>query len=515
MTREQLTKILEKARGKKEQVPNSKAFQEAWKAAALPTSSQNGGKRGIEKEIPLGFEEYKKRHPDYFPEDVPLEKQIEVYLSFTAKQREARQQKEEQLHKLDQAVEQKTTQRAERKRRDFIEQEADQVLREGDPIGFIQEQFSKIHIGDEVIFLGLLASIGSQLCRPSEGIQPGLTGESGKGKTDACRALFHLLPGEYKMRGSFSNKSLFYHLTKPGTILFFDDAARLSEEMQDMIKQTTSAFQEPFLHRTVDRGKPETHELPPRLVFWITSVGGNYQLQFLNRQMNLSVDDSINQDTRVMSVTLDRYQQGDDRFTETEEVLICREVIKILKDQGPITVKIPFTDKIKWSQPKNRRNLPMFLDTVNAFAAIRQMQRERDPSGAVIATMQDFTIARDIWGQIAQEQVGKLSKDDRRLVDCIIKNGKKDSETGFSSLPRSDAKRILGFTDRKMHLILNGNEGVGGMTEKLEGFEVEKGTKTVELPEGGRKTVHCDTLKYCGQLDTFGQFNDVVWLEKD
>jgi hypothetical protein len=215
-----------------------------------------------------------------------------------------------------------------------------------------------------------------------------------------------------------------------------------------------------------------------------------------------------------MSVTRDRYQQGVDRFIDTEEVLIAREIVKILKDHEPVNVKIPFMDKIYWSQPKNRRNLPMFLDTVNSFAAIRQLQRDRDSSGAILANMQDFTLAKDLWAQIAREQVGKLSKDDLRLLNCIVENGEK-SYNGVFSISRSDAKRILGFTDRKMHLILNGNDGVGGLTEKLEGFDLVRGTKTIELREGGHKTVHCDSLEYNGQLDTFGQFNDVVWVLKD
>lgn len=506
-TRPELAKILMKAGGKQNQVPNPKAFKAAWKAAPVVPDLDDEQKILLRE-----LEAFKKNHPEYFPEGTLLKIQLKEFKKIQQSRTLDWAEKKETFHKIDRAVEQKTNERAERKKRDHIDQEADRILREGDPIAYLKEQFSKIHIGDDIIFYGLLASIGSQLCRPSDGIQPGLTGESGKGKTDSCRALYHLLPDEYKMRGSFSNKSLFYHLKKPGTVLFFDDAARLSEELQDMIKQSTSAFQEPFVHRTVDRGIPRELPLPPRLVYWITSVGGNYEMQFLNRQMNLSVDDSTNQDARVMFVTLERYQQGDGRFTDSEEVHICREIIKALKDHEPVTIKIPFTDKIHWNQPKNRRNLPMFLDTVNAFTAIRQLQRDRDPSGAILASPQDFTLAKDLWTGIAREQVGKLSKEDLRLLNCIMENGEK-SYQGIYSIPRNEAKRILGFTARKMHLILNGNDGVGGLNEKLEGFNLEKGTKTIELDGGGHKTVHCDALEYNGALDTFGQFNDIVWLK--
>jgi hypothetical protein len=506
-TRQELFEILKNAGGKKNQVPNPKEFQAAWKAAPVE-HDQNDEQKIVLREL----EAFKKLHPEYYPPETPIEAQLKDYKKQQQKRNQDEAEKRENFKKMDRVVEQKTSDREERKKRDHIEQEADRILREGDPVTYLKEQFSKIHIGDDIIFYGLLASIGSQLCRPSDGIQPGLTGESGKGKTDACRALYHLLPKDFKMKGSFSNKSFFYYPIKVGTILFFDDAARLSEEIQDMIKQSTSAFQEPFIHRTVDRGSPRELPLPPRLVYWITSVGGNYEMQFLNRQMNLSVDDSTNQDERVMSVTLERYQQGDSRFSESEEVHICREIIKTLKDREPVTVKIPFTDEIHWNQPKNRRNLPMFLDTVNSFAAIRQLQRDRDPSGAILASSQDFKLAKDLWTGIAREQVGKLSKDDLRLLNCIMENGEK-SYQGIYSIPRNDAKIILLLTCLNMHLILNGNDGVGGLNEKLEGFNLEKGTKTIELDGGGHKTVHCDSLEYNGALDTFGQFNDIVWLK--
>lgn len=464
----------------------------------------------------LDFQEYKEKHPEYFPSDTPLEKQKAVFKSIRARQRQqktdAAEGRKKGLHALDQSVERKTKDRAERAERNLIEQEADRILREGDPIEFIKEQFSKIHIGDEIIFYGLLASIGSQLSRPSDGIQPGLTGESGKGKTDSCRALFHLLPEDYKMAGSFSNKSLFYHLKKSGTVLFFDDAARLSDEIQDMIKQSTSAFQETFTHRTVDRGAPRDLPLPPRLVYWITTVGGNFELQFLNRQLNLSVDDSTNQDERVMAVTLERYQQGNSRFSISEEVKVCREIFKSLKDRDPVMVKIPYAEKIHWNHPKNRRNLAMFLDTINAFAAFRQYQREQDPEGpgAILANREDFELAKKLWTGISKEQVGKLTKDDLRLLNIIRDYGEK-SHDGIYTITRQLAKKKAGFSDYKMNLIIHGKNGIGGLKEKVEGFDYIRGVKTTG-DEFIKRTVHCDELQYDGSLDVFGEFNDLVWI---
>jgi len=459
------------------------------------------------------FEKYKEKHPEYFPEGTSLKKQHGDFKAILKRREQEKEQKKDTFHKLDQAVETKSKGKAERAERDYIEQEADRILREENPIEFIKKCFFDIHVGDEIIFYGLLASIGSQLCRPSDGIQPGLTGESGKGKSDACRALFYLLPEEYKQSQGFSNKSFFYDQLKPGTVFYFDDAANLKEDIQDMIKQTTSDFQQPYQYRTVYNGNLRKLQIPARLVFWITTVGGNFPMQFLNRQLNLSVDDSTNQDGLVLSATKERYKEGNDRFSDSEKVKICREMIKMLKDRNPVTVKIPFADKIHWNQPKNRRNFPMFLDTVNAFAAFMQHQRDHDGSDAILANREDFNLAKVLWTGISQEQVGKLTKDDLRVLNCIKEKGEK-SHMGIYSIPRQAAKRALGFSDTKMHLIIHGKDGIGGLREKVEGFDLIKGSKSVELTGGGTRTVHCDELEYDGSLDVFGQFSDLVWIDE-
>lgn len=464
------------------------------------------------------FAEYKQIHPDFFTQEQTPEEQLNYFKKMKAQLKrgdaENKESRKKGFQNLDRAVESKAKDKAERAAREEIEQEADRILREGDPINYVKEQFSKIHIGDDTIFAGLAASIGSQLCCNTEGIQPGLTGESGKGKTDACRAFFHLLPEKYKLSGSFSDMSLFYHLKQPGTVLFFDDAANLREKIQDIIKQSTSAFQEKYIHRTIDKsGNARELPLPPRLVYWITSVGGNYEMQFLNRQMNLSVDDTTNQDELVIKSTLERYKEGNFRFTESKEVLICRAIIENLKDHPPVNVKIPFADRIEYQDKRNRRNHPMLLDTICAFAAIRQYQRDRDQDGAILATPDDFDITKKLWNGIGKEQIGKLSKDDLRTLTCIIEHGDK-SYDGTYTIARQIAMSILKFPSKKLHNIIHGKEGVGGLREKVEGFELVKGSKTV-TSDYGNKMVHCDELQYSGTLDIFGQYQDVVWLTEN
>lgn len=72
-----------------------------------------------------------------------------------------------------------------------------------------------------------------------------------------------------------------------------------------------------------------------------------------------------------------------------------------------------------------------------------------------------------------------VTRDDLKLLNFIKDRGQK-SDLGIYSIPRLTAKRLLGFSDYKMDLILNGKNGTGGMKEKVEGFDLIKGSKTTD-----------------------------------
>lgn len=393
-------------------------------------------------------------------------------------------------------------------------EKAKEILESGDPIDFIREEFKKIHIGDEVIFYGLVASIGCQLCTNTEGIQPGLTGESGKGKTDSCRGLYHLLPDRYKRKGSFSDTALFYDPDlMPGMVIFFDDAGNMDDFLKDVIKQTTSQYQERFERNVTVKFNIRKQSLPPRICYWITSVSGAYEDQFLNRQLNLSIDDSANQDAEVMAAILKAATTGRYRFEITENVLVCRLIFEILKDRAPVCVVIPYGEKFDWKNPQNRRNLPMFLDTIRAFAAIRQDQREVDDDGKIIASIQDFTDAKKIWSARAHEQVGKLTRDQERVLRATKEFGETGS-TGVYEIDRPDLQKAIGWHSGKLSRAIEGVKGAGGLTDKVPGFWVTDEMKVIDLRGGDKRSIKYQRIHYDGTLDIFEHFSEIVTLQE-
>jgi DNA-binding MarR family transcriptional regulator len=392
--------------------------------------------------------------------------------------------------------------------------EAQEILERGDPVRFIEETVHEIHVGDNILIKSLISNIGCQMCINTSGLHPGLNGESGKGKSYACRAMFHLLPERYKRAGSYSNKSFFHMGMESGTVIFLDDIEKLPDELERMIKVTTSQYQEPYTHYYTDLTKKEDNKLsevsmPSRICWWLTSVEANFDTQILNRCLTLSVDESEEQDLAVMRKQLDQAKDGTYGFETTPSVLICRRMIEILKDDAvfnPIRVKIPFTDFINWHNPENRRNLPMFLDTIRGFTAFYQYQRPRDKDGAALATINDFYSSKIVWNHIERGQVSKLNKREMAILQIII-----DAED--TGITRSDLIQKSKVTSSTLTKSINGikqPDGTydGGLLNKVKGLIKEDMLEEDQLLRKKRATRYY----FKGDKSLWENFTSIVTL---
>jgi hypothetical protein len=218
-----------------------------------------------------------------------------------------------------------------------------ELMKYGDPVEYIIKVYNSLHEGDTQLGKVLILSKACQSISNSDGLQPKLFGQSGKGKTHASKAMYHLLPDTgHKLEGSLSAKSLFYYPDlKPGTIIFSDDIM-LGDGLADTLKRSMSNFQQETTHRIVDRNL-EYRELviPERIVWWLTSVNNDYGDEILNRLYGLEVDDSSDMDTRVMKSQLKKARKAEIALPETNEVSICRAIFAEL-EKHVFGVYVPF-----------------------------------------------------------------------------------------------------------------------------------------------------------------------------
>ena len=350
-----------------------------------------------------------------------------------------------------------------------IKSEALDILQNGDPVEYILNVYSRLHVGDVQIGEVLLLSIANQSVLNSEGLQPKLSGASGKGKTHAAKAMFHLIPDVgYKLEGSLSAKSMYYYPDlKPGTVIFSDDI-RINADLEDTLKRAMSNFQQPTRHRTVTREGYAELEIPGRIAWWLTSVENPYGDELLNRLFGLDVDDSVDQDEAVTKQQLERAKYGDVALPEDDDVKVCRAIINEVKKKL-FKVIIPYSDYIVWKGAGDRRNLPRFLDLIKGFAALRFMQRSEIFDDEILASLKDFEDAKALYEQGKTGLATKLTKAEQRLVGWMVGKG----PLSINDIVKEYLKPNGGqYTSEAIRKMLEGKRDGKGLTDKVPGMLV-------------------------------------------
>lgn len=350
-----------------------------------------------------------------------------------------------------------------------IKQIALDILENGDPIKYILDVYGRLHVGDIEIGTVLLLSIANQSVLNSEGLQPKLSGPSGKGKTHAAKAIFHLIPDVgYKLEGSLSAKSMYYYPDlAAGTVIFSDDI-RINFDLEDTLKRAMSNFQKPTTHRTVTREGYKELEIPERIAWWLTSVDNPFGDELANRLFGLDVDDSPTQDEAVVRQQLERAENADVALPENEDVKICRAIIHEVK-MNLFKVVIPYAKQIEWRGAGDRRNLPRFLDLIKGFAAMRFMQRTIAFENEIIATIEDFDDAKALYEKGKTGLATKLAQRELKLVKWMAGKGPLTINQIVDEYLKPGGSH---FTHEAIRITLEGKRDGKGLTDKVPGMLV-------------------------------------------
>lgn len=353
----------------------------------------------------------------------------------------------------------------------YIIAKAKEMLDEGSPIPYLIKTFHTIHIGDDITGKATLAAIGSQSVRNSDGIQPKVSGASGKGKSHAEKTIIHLTPREYVVESSLSDMVAYHAELKPGMIIFSDDV-NISEGLQGIIKRSTTNFQTDTIHTiSVKKNGGEWGALkltiPPRIIWLLTSVEDTGSIEFLNRQFNLGVDESEKVDDEVMGHQLEAAVNGTMSFPITDDVLICREIIRDIKEKW-FVVTIPFAKRIQWNNPSNRRNLPQFLDIIKSFAVFDYRHRIHVNENTIEATEEDFDMALSLYSSRAINQRFKLNDNELKVLKLMEKDKPYDIKT---------IQKITGLSYASVYRLFHGRDKGTGLLDKVPDLVYEPETK--------------------------------------
>ena len=341
------------------------------------------------------------------------------------------------------------------------------VLTKGDPYGYFINTYHQSHARDEAVGKVTLLSVSCQSVENAQGIYSHATGASGKGKSSGKKSVYHLVPQEYVFKRSFSDQALFYTNLPDEAILFLDDQT-MSAGMEELARVVMDNFQGTKQRSIVHDAKEITLTIPPRCIVTFTNVDSSLNLQTANRTVNVSVDESPEADEQVYELAQWRGKAAAPKYPETFEVLVCREMFRIIKEIGPFRVSIPYADFISFPRKDDRRNPDIFYDFIHGLAALRCMQRQTR-EGVVFANKEDFDDAADLYNSLSKTQTSKLTDREILVLQSIFDNNKSATLNDLV-----ESLRHKGLKYDTIRNILKGRHGRPdtGLLDKIPGLTV-------------------------------------------
>jgi len=410
-------------------------------------------------EFPQGFIEYKTKHPDFFPDGSPIEKQLAFY--DTLQDRERRRDAEREMSKISSHVDSIVLERERAK-----EYRAVIALSEPNPMQHFINAYSLSHIGHYQILRAVIYSECLKSSCTTKGLQPAVTGSRGSGKSHAVKTAVHLLPKDSIYTATLSPKALFYKKPSPKTTFYMDDAV-LQEDLVSLMKRKQTQFQEPTVYGTVMDKKWAEISIDKRMVFITTSVAQLGDEQLSDRALLIDIKNEKADDEAFYKFENERRILGLPEFPETEEVSLCRDMLSHIR-RNEFRVMMPSLD---FSYYNDRRLIGQCYDLLEASAIFNYKNRDTQFDGDTIivkATEDDLANAMDfdMFRFSDSAVLSRLSKSERAFDMQIqtLLNGsdsKSYTEKELGDLTKLSVPGIRNYLYGRGNSVLSIKDGVG------------------------------------------------------
>jgi hypothetical protein len=308
------------------------------------------------------------------------------------------------------------------------------------------------------------------------------------------------------------------------------DDQSLAEEFSEILKNSTSDWDVPYVHHTVVNQKGRTLLLPPRLAYWLikaSELGGDEQV--MDRVIHTFCDDTPEQRTNVIKRVFNE-STGNEVNTDDldRKISISHELWSILPES--IKVFIPYGNDIlcnTFTTPY--RMVVLMLDLVRCFAYMRCNRRRQDKNGVILANIADFYGALGILNPLIKGKGGnqslKLGKNETKILNWLknMPEGHFTYEditkgTGLSYL--MVLRAVVGRSDQPGTPLIS----VPGISQtrvsKKEPSEIDKDYGVpVEFQTVSRKQIYWEPAVYrnCSLVDVFSMDPERLkyWMEQE
>ena len=296
--------------------------------------------------------------------------------------------------------------------------------RKEDLLDYMMDVCRCIHTGDDHIKLPLILSYAATRIKNCGGIHVSICGDAGSSKSHVVDTVSKILPPGAVITGRYSNMALFYSPNLKEKMVIIMDDQSLAEDFSEILKNSTSDWDVPYMHNTVVNQKGKTLLLPPRLVYWLikaSDLGGDEQI--MDRVIHTFCEDTLEQRNRVIDNIFDEAAGKRDIGDDLErKIALSRLFWYVLPENA--TVYIPYSRDIICNRATTPyRLIVLMFDLVRCFAYMRCNRRRRDENGAILANISDFYAALGVLNPLIKGKGGnqslKLGKNETKVLNWL------------------------------------------------------------------------------------------------
>lgn len=399
-----------------------------------------------------------------------------------------------------------------------------------DLLDYMMDVCHRIHTGDNHIMLPLILSYAATRIENCGGIHVSICGDAGSGKSHVADTVSKILPPGATVSGRYSNMALFYSedLTEK-TVIIMDDQS-LAEEFSEILKNSTTDWNMPYVHHTVVNQRGRKLLLPPRLVYWLikaSELGGDEQV--MDRVIHTFCEDSLEQRTRVLKNMIAE-ATGETKVTDELEskIVMARLFWSCLPESAK--VYIPYGKDILYNPATTPYRLQtLMLDLVRCFAYMRCNRRRRDENGAILANIADFYGALGVLNPLIKGKGGnqsqKFGKNETKILNWLknMPEGHytyEDITNGTGLSYQAVSRAVVGRSDRPGNPLISVPGIFQTRVSKKEPTEINEDYGVpVDFQTVSRKQIYWEPVVYqnstCADVYSMDPERLKYWMERE
>jgi len=301
--------------------------------------------------------------------------------------------------------------------------EVPELLKNPQLFEIINKEFDKQITGEEKSRKAIFLSLCSIWIKKTEiPLNLFVSSESSAGKSFVCKRIIKIFPKRlYEYRSKITGEAFTYWHTNEDDWTWDVKICYLEDVKQDLLDSATFKIMcsEGSIATIVKNQKAIDLFVNGKPCMLVTTAGTNPSTELLNRFSIVSLDESTKQthDITYNQALEIKDEEYDSKITEALNFLQRKEVSVTFAP----SIHNFITKNYSWNDVRMRRDFSRLRDLIKCSAVLHQFQRQENEKEKLIATEQDYEIARECINYIQTTTLKGLTHKLKKAYDFCVK----------------------------------------------------------------------------------------------